>query len=70
VARAVYARWDHRRVIFSVLYLLARCMLGCLMVMARHEMSKDAELPVPQHQNAARSTTSRPTGCGFRHCPG
>ena len=52
VARAVYARWDHRRVIFSVLYLLARCMLGCLMVMARHEMSKDAELLVLRHQNA------------------
>jgi len=38
-------------VIFSVLYLLARCLLGCLM-MARHEMSKDAELLVLRHQNA------------------
>ena len=51
-AWAVFARWDHRRVIFSVLYLLARCLLGCLMVIARHEMSKDAELLVLRHQNA------------------
>jgi putative transposase len=52
VAWAGYARWDHRQAIFSVLYLLARCMFGCLMVMARHEMSKDAELLVLRHQNA------------------
>jgi putative transposase len=39
-------------VIFSVLYLLARCLLGCLMVMARHEVSKDAELLVLRHENA------------------
>jgi len=63
-------------VIFSVLYLLARCLLDCLMVIARHEMSKDAELLVLRHQNAvlrrrpAGSLTARPTGCGFRHCPG
>jgi transposase InsO family protein len=39
-------------VIFSALYLLARCLLGCLMVMARREVSKDAELLVLRHENA------------------
>jgi putative transposase len=38
-------------VIFSVLYLLARCLLGCLMVLARREVSKDAELLVLRHEN-------------------
>ena len=27
-----------------VVYLLMRCLLGCLMVLTRHQMSKDAEL--------------------------
>jgi hypothetical protein len=39
-------------VIFSVAYLLACCLLGCLMVLARREVSKDAELLVLRHQNA------------------
>jgi hypothetical protein len=39
-------------VIFSALYLLARCLLGCLMVLARREVSKDAELLVLRHENA------------------
>jgi hypothetical protein len=43
---------DHRRVIFSVVCLLARCLLGCLMVRARREVSKDAELLVLRHENA------------------
>jgi hypothetical protein len=43
--------WDYRRVIFSAVYLLARCLLGCLM-MARREVSKDAELLVLRHENA------------------
>ena len=38
--------------IFSVFYLVVRCLLGCLMVLARHEMSKDAGLRVLRHQNA------------------
>ena len=38
--------------IFSVAYLLVRCLLGCLMVLARREVSKDAELLVLRHDNA------------------
>ena len=38
--------------IFSVVYLLARRLLGFLMVLARHEVSKDAELLVLRHENA------------------
>jgi hypothetical protein len=32
-------------------YLLARCLLRCLMVRARHEVSRDAELLVLRHEN-------------------
>jgi transposase len=32
--------------------LAARCLLGCLMVLARREVSKDAELLVLRHENA------------------
>jgi putative transposase len=39
-------------VIFSVVYLVARCLLGCLMALARREVSKDAELLVLRHENA------------------
>jgi putative transposase len=39
-------------VIFLVVYLLTRRLLGCLMVLARPEASKDAELLVLRHQNA------------------
>ena len=38
--------------IFSVVYLLARALLGCLMVLARREVAKDAELLVLRHENA------------------
>src|SRR5882672_6556651 len=38
--------------IFSVVYLLARCLLGCLMVLAQRGASKDAELLVLRHENA------------------
>ena len=38
--------------IFSVLYLLVRRLLGCLMVLARHEVSNDAELLALRHENA------------------
>jgi hypothetical protein len=43
---------DHRWVIFEVPYLLARCLLGCLMVRARREVCKDAGLLVLRHENA------------------
>ena len=38
--------------IFSVVYLAVRRLLGCLMVLARREISKDAELLVLRHENA------------------
>ena len=38
--------------ILSVVYLLVRGVLGCLMVLARREVSKDAELLVLRHENA------------------
>ena len=36
----------------SVGYQLVRCLLGCVMVLARREVSKDAELLVVRHENA------------------
>jgi transposase InsO family protein len=46
-------------VIFSVVYLLARSLLGCLTVMARREASKDAEFLVLRHENAVRRQIGR-----------
>jgi putative transposase len=63
-------------VIFSVVYLLTRRLLGCLMVLASRAASKDAELLVLRHENAvlrrqiSRVATGQPTGCGSQHCPG
>jgi len=39
-------------VILSLIYLVVRCLLGCLMMRARREASKDAELLVLRHENA------------------
>jgi putative transposase len=39
-------------VILSVVYLVARCLLDYLMVLARREVSRDAELLVLRHENA------------------
>jgi putative transposase len=39
-------------VILSVAYLLIRCLLGCLLVLTRSQVSKDAELLVLRHENA------------------
>src|SRR5580704_1047920 len=36
----------------SVVNLFVRCLLGCLMMLARHRVSKDAELLVLRHENA------------------
>ena len=38
--------------IISVGYQVARCLLGCVMVLARREVSRDAELLVVRHENA------------------
>jgi putative transposase len=39
-------------VIISVVYLLVRCLPGCLTVLSRGQVSKDAELLVLRHENA------------------
>jgi putative transposase len=46
------AGWDHRGVVISVVYLLVRCLLGCLTLLTRGQVSKDAELLVLRHENA------------------
>jgi putative transposase len=47
-------------VIFSVVYLLVRRLLGCLVILARRKVSKDAELLVLRHENAVlRRQTGR-----------
>ena len=38
--------------ILSVAYLLIRCLLGCLLMLTRRQVSKDAELLVLRHENA------------------
>ena len=38
--------------ILSVAYLLIGCLLGCLLVLTRRQVSKDAELLVLRHENA------------------
>ena len=38
--------------IISVVYLLVRCLLGCLTVLTRHQVSKYAELLALRHENA------------------
>jgi putative transposase len=44
---------DHRRMLLlSILYQLARCLLGLIAVLVRRDLSKDAELLVLRHENA------------------
>ena len=38
--------------IISVVYLVVRCLLGCLMMLTQRQVSKDAELLVLRHANA------------------
>ncbi len=46
--------------IFSIVYFLVRCLFGFVTVLARREVSKDAELLVVRHENAVlRRQTSR-----------
>ena len=50
----------------SVIYLLVRCVFGCLMVRARREVSNGAELLVLRHENTMlRRQTSK-----IRYQPG
>jgi putative transposase len=39
-------------VIFSAVYLLVRCLLSCLVALARGQVSRNAELLVLRHENA------------------
>jgi putative transposase len=39
-------------VIISIVYLLVRCLLGCVTVLSQGQVSKDAELLVLRHENA------------------
>jgi hypothetical protein len=39
-------------VIISIVYLVVRCLLGCLMMLTQRQVSKDAELLVLRHENA------------------
>jgi putative transposase len=63
-------------VIFSIVYLAVRYLPGCLMVLTRRQMPKDAELLVLRHENAVlrrqinRVRYQPATGCGSRHYPG
>ena len=38
--------------IISVVYLVVRCLLCCLMMLTQRQVSKDAELLVLRHENA------------------
>jgi hypothetical protein len=61
-------------VILSLVYLLVRCLLGCLTVLTRHQVSNDAELLVLRPETAVlRRQISRvryqsATGYGWQHC--
>jgi len=39
-------------VIISIVYLVVRCLLGCLVMLTQRQVSKDAELLVLRHENA------------------
>jgi putative transposase len=43
--------WGHLWVLLSIVYRLVRCLLGLLAVLARSDLSKDAELLVLRHEN-------------------
>ncbi len=56
--------------IFSVVHLLAHRLRTCLMVLARREVSKDAELLVLRHENAVLVRYRPADRLWFQHCPG
>lgn len=43
--------WDHLGMLLSIVYRLVRCLFGLLAVLARSNLSKDAELLVLRHEN-------------------
>jgi len=47
--------WDHLGVLLSLAYRLLRCLSGLLAVLARSDLSKDAELLVLRHENQVLS---------------
>jgi putative transposase len=51
-------------VIISAVYLLVRCLLGCLTVLSRGQASKDAELLVLRHENAVLRRQIGRVRCG------
>lgn len=60
--------------IFAAVYLPVRCLLSCLMVLARGEASKDAELlavtpatEVPLHQAGGEVLVAEPGGNADGH---
>ena len=38
--------------IISIVYLVVRCLLGCLMMLTQRQVSRNAELLVLRHENA------------------
>jgi hypothetical protein len=63
--------------LLSIVYRLVRCLFGLLAVLARSDLSKDAELLVLRHENQVlrRQLTGRlrwitSTACGSRRCRG
>jgi hypothetical protein len=55
--------------LFSVAYLVVRRLLSCLIVLARSEVSNDAELLVLRHENAVlRCQIGVATQDHVRHC--
>jgi hypothetical protein len=51
--------WDHLGVLLSLVYRLLRCLAGLLAVLARSDLSKDAELLVLRHENQVLHVTMR-----------
>jgi len=43
--------WDHLGVLLSIVYRLVKCLSGLLVMLARSDLSKDAELLVLRHEN-------------------
>ena len=38
--------------IISIVYLVVRCLLGCLMMLTQRQVTRNAELLVLRHENA------------------